>query len=137
MNTKIFSPKKIYVDKSPIHGFGVFASEKIIVGELIEECPILSLPLKLGEYSGLMLDYRFNWPSGTFEWEEQVISLGYGSLYNHSETPNAVWKSNYEKRTFEFTCVKEIQPQEEIFVFYGDVSYWNDGRNHIKLIEKS
>jgi len=134
MDNKILSPKKIYVDKSPIHGWGVFASEKIFVGELIEECPILSLPMKFGEVSGLMLDYRFNWPSGTLEWEEQVISLGFGSLYNHSETPNAQWKSNNKKRTFEFTCVRDIEPNEEIFVWYGDVGYWNDGRDHVNLV---
>jgi hypothetical protein len=134
MDNKILVPKKIYVDKSPIHGWGVFALEKIFVGELIEECPILSLPMKFGEVSGLMLDYRFNWPSGTLEWEEQVISLGFGSLYNHSETPNAQWKSNNKKRTFEFTCVRDIEPNEEIFVWYGDVGYWNDGRDHVNLV---
>ena len=134
MDNKILVPKKIYVDKSPIHGWGVFASEKIFVGELIEECPILSLPMKFGEVSGLMLDYRFNWQSGTLEWEEQVISLGFGSLYNHSETPNAQWKSNNKKRTFEFTCVRDIEPNEEIFVWYGDVGYWNDGRDHVNLV---
>jgi len=134
MDNKILAPKKIYVDKSPIHGWGVFALEKIFVGELIEECPILSLPMKFGEVSGLMLDYRFNWPSGTLEWEEQVISLGFGSLYNHSETPNAQWKSNNKKRTFEFTCVRDIEPNEEIFVWYGDVGYWNDGRDHVNLV---
>ena len=134
MDNKILVPKKIYVDKSPIHGWGVFASEKIFVGELIEECTILSLPMKFGEVSGLMLDYRFNWPSGTLEWEEQVISLGFGSLYNHSETPNAQWKSNNKKRTFEFTCVRDIEPNEEIFVWYGDVGYWNDGRDHVNLV---
>jgi len=134
MNTKILSPKKIYVNNSPIHGLGVFASEKIVVGELIEECPILTLPMQFGEKSGLMLDYRFNWPSGTLNWEEQVISLGFGSLYNHSETPNAEWRSNYEKRTFEFICTKDIQVDEEIFIWYGGETYWNDGRDSIQLI---
>jgi len=134
MNTKISSPKKIYVDKSPIHGLGVFASEKIIKGELIEECPILSLPLTFGEKSGLMLNYRFNWPSGTLKWEEQVIALGFGSLYNHSESPNAEWISNNEKRTFEFVCLKDIEEGEEILVWYGDETYWNDGRETTRII---
>jgi len=134
MTNKIFSPKKIYVNKSKIHGLGVFASEKIVTGELIEECPILTLPMKFGDKSGLMLDYRFNWPSGTLDWDEQVISLGFGSLYNHSETPNATWRSNNDKRTFEFICIKDIIPDEEILVWYGGESYWNDGRNSIGLV---
>jgi len=101
MEQYVKTPNKIYVGKSPIHGLGVFASEKILTGELIEECPILSLP----------------------------------SLYNHSESPNAYWFSNYEKRTFSFVSSRDIEPGEEIFVWYGDVNYWNDGRNHISVVE--
>lgn len=120
---------KIYLDKSPVHGWGVFAKEDIFEGEVFEECPILSLPIEKGEVTPLLIDYRFNWPQGT-EWEEQVIALGYGSFYNHSETANAFWVSNLENRTFKFVSNREIKKGEEIFVWYGDVNYWNDGRTH-------
>jgi len=135
MELVITPPKKICVKNSPVHGLGIFATEKIIAGELIEECPILSLPMKFGETSSLFIDYRFNWPSGSSQWEEQVVALGFASLYNHSENPNAYWFSNYEKRTFSFVSSRDIEPGEEIFVWYGDVSYWNDGRNHISVVE--
>ena len=135
MTSQIYPPQKIYVKNSPVHGLGVFASEKINKGEIFEVCPILSLPMKFGEVSPLFIDYRFNWPSGTSEWEEQVISLGFGSLYNHSESPNAYWYSDNETRTFKFASSRDIEPEEEIFVWYGDVSYWNDGRNHISVVE--
>jgi SET domain-containing protein len=135
MEQYVKTPNKIYVGESPIHGLGVFASEKILTGELIEECPILSLPMSFGETSSLLIDYRFNWPSGVNEWVEQVVALGFGSLYNHSESPNAYWYSNYEKRTFSFVSTRDIEPGEEIFVWYGDVNYWNDGRNHISVVE--
>jgi SET domain-containing protein len=135
MTSHIYPPQKIYVKNSPVHGLGVFASEKINKGEIFEVCPILSLPMKFGEVSPLFIDYRFNWPSGTSEWEEQVISLGFGSLYNHSESPNAYWYSDNETRTFKFASSRDIEPEEEIFVWYGDVSYWNDGRNHISVVE--
>jgi hypothetical protein len=135
MELVITPPKKICVKNSPVHGLGIFATEKIIAGELIEECPILSLPMKFGETSSLFIDYRFNWPSGSSQWEEQVVALGFASLYNHSESPNAYWFSNYEKRTFSFVSSRDIEPGEEIFVWYGDVSYWNDGRNHISVVE--
>lgn len=128
----IYNPK-VYVNKSPIHGLGVFAKEFISSGEVFEECPILTLPIQKGELSSLLLDYRFNWPQGT-EPEEQVISLGFGSLYNHSENANAYWKSNFENRTFLFVAHRDIQPNEEIFVWYGDINYWNDGRNNTNII---
>ena len=134
MTSHIYPPQKIYVKNSPVHGLGVFASEKINKGEIFEVCPILSLPMKFGEVSPLFIDYRFNWPSGTSEWEEQVISLGFGSLYNHSESPNAYWFSDNETRTFKFAASRDIEPEEEIFVWYGDVNYWNDGRTSIEVI---
>jgi SET domain-containing protein len=125
-------PTKIYVDKSPVHGWGVFAKDKINQGELIEECIILTLPIQKGDDSNLLTDYRFNFPSG-LEWEEQVVALGFGSLYNHSNTPNAYWYSNNEKRTFCFVSSRDIEVGEEIFTFYGDESYWNDGRTYIDV----
>jgi SET domain-containing protein len=124
---------KIYADKSPIHGWGVFAKEDIMEGEVFEECPILALPIEKGEITPLLIDYRFNYPQGN-EWEEQVLALGYGSLYNHSENANAYWVSDLENRTFKFISNREIKKDEEIFVWYGDVSYWNDGRTHTNVL---
>lgn len=134
MELKIYPPTKIYVKNSPIHGLGVFASEKINKDELFEECLILPLPLKFGDISSLFIDYRFNYPSGTSDWEEQVISLGFGSFYNHNENPNAYWYSDKNTRTFKFVASREINVDEEIFVWYGDVNYWNDGRNHTNVV---
>jgi hypothetical protein len=127
-------PKKIYIDKSPVHGWGVFAKETILEGEVIEECPILTLPIYDGESSPILIDYRFNFPSGSEGWTEQVIPFGYGGLYNHSDTPNANWYSNNEKRTFLFFATKNIEIGEEIFTYYGNESYWNDGRSNINVI---
>jgi SET domain-containing protein len=123
----ISPPTKIYVSESKIHGLGVFASAKISEGEVFEKCPVHDLQIPKGETSPLFLDYRFNWPQG-IDWEQQVVSWGYGSLYNHSDNPNANWRSNLEDRTFEFYATKEIEPGEEILVWYGDDNYWNDGR---------
>ena len=90
--------------------------------------------MKNGEVSPCVIDYRFNWPQGGGSgWEKQVVAGGFGSFYNHSDTANAAWRSNIERNTFEFVATKLIQPDEEIFVWYGDISYWNDGRNHIEV----
>jgi SET domain-containing protein len=128
----IYNPK-VYVDKSPIHGWGVFAKEDIMECEVFEECPVLALPIEKGEVTSLLIDYRFNWPQGN-EWEEQVLVLGFGELYNHSENANAYWISNIENKTFQFISHRKIKKGEEIFVWYGDVNYWNDGRNHTLLV---
>jgi SET domain-containing protein len=124
---------KIYIDKSPVHGWGVFAYINIKEGETIEECPVHPLPITKGESSPLLIDYRFNWPQGT-EWDEQVIAWGYGSLYNHKDPANAYWISDIPNRTFKFIASRDILEGEEIFVWYGDVNYWNDGRNHTQVV---
>ena len=124
---------KIYIDKSPVHGWGVFAKEDITEGEIFEECPVFTLPIKKGEVSSLFIDYRFNWPQGD-EWEEQVLPFGYGGLYNHHENANAYWISNLENKTFQFISHREIKKGDEIFIWYGYVNYWNDGRTHIDVI---
>jgi len=108
---EIFPPKKTVIRESQIHGLGFFCSSPISSGEVIEECPIFKLPINKGESTSLLIDYRFNWPQGT-EWEEQVISWGYGCLYNHSDSANAYWISDIERRTFKFIANRDISPQE-------------------------
>lgn len=130
----IVPPTKIYLDNSPIHGLGVFSSAKIEEGEIFEVCPYLDLEFEKGSNSSILIDYRFNWPQGTSDWEKQVVGLGYSSFYNHSESPNAAWRSNMEKNVFEFYALKEISPGQEIFVWYGGVDYWADGRQNTKVI---
>lgn len=132
---RIYPSNKIYISKSPIHGYGVFADRDILKDEIIEETPILDLGITKGESTGLMIDYRFNWPQGSGgNWEKQVLAWGYGSLYNHSEEPNAYWRSNLERGTFEFVANRNIEAGEEIFVWYGNVEYWQDGRSNKKVI---
>jgi hypothetical protein len=126
-------PKNIYIKKSLLHGIGVFAKNTIKGNEIIEICPIIDMGLSKGELSHILIDYRFNWPQGNVEVEKQVVCAGYGMLYNHSENPNANWRSNLENNTFEFYATRDISPDEEILVWYGDINYWSDGRNNVIL----
>ena len=131
---RLDTPSKIYVDNSPIHGLGVFAKEQILVDEIFEICPVIDMGMKFGESSHILIDYRFNWPQGGSEWTKQVVTAGFGMLYNHSNNANANWRSNFDTNSFEFFATKDINPGDEIFVWYGDMSYWNDGRNHTNII---
>jgi SET domain-containing protein len=128
----IVPPNKIRISNSPIHGLGVFATEIIYEGEIIEICPVIDMCLN-GESSHILIDYRFNWPQGN-DCKTQVVPAGYGMLYNHNSDANALWRSNEENKTFEFFAIKQINPNEEIFTYYGDVNYWNDGRNNTEVV---
>lgn len=125
---EILKHSKIQVKKSPLHGWGVFATENIELGEIFEECPILKLPVKMGETNYTLIDYTYGFPKQNTQ--NHVLSMGYGSFYNHSTTPNADWTDDIKKETFKFFALRKISKGEEILIYYGGDSYWADGRSH-------
>ena len=128
-------PTKIYIDRSPIHGWGVFASEIIEKDEIIEETPYFTLFQKGEEKKDcnkeLLNDYRFLFPA-SIDWKEQVIPFGCGCIYNHSEDSNDYWETDENKGTFKYKAKRKILPGEEICTYYGPASYWNK-RDHINI----
>jgi len=47
------------------------------------------------------------------------LALGYGSLYNHHDNPNANVKLDYTKGIITIAAQQEIDSGNEIFVSYG------------------
>jgi uncharacterized protein len=47
------------------------------------------------------------------------IALGFGSIYNHSYSPNATYKKFIPKQTLKFIALKNIRRGEEITVNYN------------------
>lgn len=113
MKDRLFFNPKIQLRKSNIHGWGVFAKDNIEANEILEEIPYLILPINKGESSSLFIDYRFNFPTGN--WEYQVIPMGFAIYYNHSNIPNAGWYTDEENDIFVFVSNRLIRKDEEIF----------------------
>jgi SET domain-containing protein len=111
----------IYVAPSELHGQGVFAARNIEAGEIIEICPILLFPrAELDAIRKTMLDdYYFDWGD---EGDWYAVCLGYGSLYNHSYTPNAEYGMDFEANTIDFYCIKNIEAGAEILINYNGES---------------
>ena len=108
--------QKITVQQSKvIDGLGVFAEEDIKKGALIEKAPLLLMSMK--EFDLIkrtkLYYYFFEYTNNHF-----AITLGYGSLYNHSYTPNARYYYNYNKE-LEIYAIKNIKKGEEIFFNYN------------------
>jgi hypothetical protein len=108
----------IFVAYSEVHGKGVFAGRDIEEGEVIEVCPIILFPKEelVHMRQTVLDDYYFDWGEKG-EWF--AVCLGYGSLYNHSYTPNAEYGMDFEAQTIDFYCIKPIPAGEEIFVNYN------------------
>lgn len=122
-------PQKIKIKNSQGRGLGVFATEFIGSGEIIETCALLPLTVPFG--SNILSDYRFMYPKHSLT--NYAIALGYGSFYNHSDLPNADWIEHPKWMAFNFVAKRDIVAEEEIFIYYGDEDYWNH-RPHIKKI---
>lgn len=114
----LYRTNKIYVDDSSIHGRGVFASEFIKAGEILEECHFILVPEGLN-YPDILHDHFFSWPKGN---SGLAICLGYGSIFNHSDNDfNADWETDTTKNKFIFFALRDISPGEEILTNYQKI----------------
>lgn len=116
---KIFNSSKLYVAKSkiPNSGRGVFANQNIKKGEIIETCPVIEVSkhdMSNLEESILVTYFFFGKKK-----EISVIALGFGSIYNHTYTPNATYKKKIAEKTMKFIALKNIKKNEEITVNYN------------------
>ncbi len=96
-------------------GRGVFARVLIPEGTVFERVPLLVIPaaeVLEGEDSRVLQDY-------VFEYKKDVaLALGYGSLYNHSYSPNARY-DDAGRQIKEFRALRDIHPGEEITINYN------------------
>ena len=100
------------------YGRGVFALRSFKKGELIEAAPVIAMPQSDRKYikKTKLVEYFYNWGEKK---KDPAICLGYGSLYNHSYSPNAKFTNNLDKFTIDFYALREIQKGEEIMINYN------------------
>lgn len=108
----------ICIQNSPGKGRGVFARRPIGGNELIERAAALIIPA--GEWAGIEKTVLSNyWFSFGFNREHAIIPMGYGALYNHSYTPNAVYEVIDADLVVQFKALRDIPAGEEITVNYN------------------
>ena len=116
----ILPPQKIKVTDIKGKGRGVVATQDIQVGATIEVCPIVFLSKKeidfLKNESDVLRSYYLIQP----ETGKCCVMFGYGSIYNHSLSPNA--EIDYNEKITEnflfFKAIKDIKANEEIVFNY-------------------
>ncbi len=103
-------------------GLGVFATDDISKYTCIEAAPYISFTPALmleweetGLGSHILKNYIFKGPNA-----EHVLSLGYGSIYNHDPEPTAKWEWREKpNKAHLFYAIKDIKKGEEIFIRYN------------------
>ncbi len=96
-------------------GRGVYARRPIKKGEIIETVPVLLIPVEAivdGVKNKWLSKYYYDWGKDML-----AISLGYGSLYNHSYKPNAIYKHGHASITY--IALRNIPTGEEICINYN------------------
>jgi len=103
---------KISIERSPIHGWGVFTIDDIQENTLIIQSPgiILKGPSayiikEIAEYT-----YPFN--------RDVILCFGYASLINSSDEPNVKFEVDIENKIINITTIKNIKSNEEITFKY-------------------
>jgi uncharacterized protein len=109
--------KTIIVKRTPKKGLGVFALKDFKEGEIIESCPALTFDSKGRKIleKTLLSHYIYPWRST----RGAALVFGYGSIYNHSYSPNADWKQNFKTKSMVYRAIKTIKKGEEILINYN------------------
>jgi uncharacterized protein len=106
----------IVIRQTPDKGRGVFAQKQFVKDEIIENAPVIVLPTQQEQFldQTILKDYYYHWADGT-----SALALGFGSLYNHSYTPNARYVRKHAEAIMAFTALRLIEVDEEITVNYN------------------
>jgi uncharacterized protein len=113
----------LFIADAGDNGRGVFTSENIDKGTVIEESPVIVMS---GEErksldQTLLHDYIFEWGGNK---DQCCMALGYVPLYNHSYLANCEYEMDFAKQVIRIKTVRFVKNGEELFINYnGD---WND-----------
>jgi SET domain-containing protein len=99
-------------------GRGVFCTEDLNEGDVIEICPVVVCPPKDTKQldKTTLYHYYFMWGD---DGKSAGLVLGYGAMYNHSYDPNAIYEAYYEDEIFKVIARRHIPANTEITINYN------------------
>lgn len=115
----------IFIAPTDNMGRGVFTSESIEEGTIIETAPVIVMSREERRLldQTLLHDYIFEWGAKK---DQCCMALGYVPVYNHSYRSNCEYEMDFENDTISIKTVRYIKKGEELFINYnGD---WNDSK---------
>ena len=106
----------LYIVSSEEKGRGIYSGLDLSPGDVIELCPVVIIPKHQIQWLDQteLYGYYFLWG----EHGDACIALGYGSLYNHSDFPNAEAINLLNEDMIRIQCVKDIPSGQEITISY-------------------
>jgi SET domain-containing protein len=109
----------LYVAETEHRGRGMFCAEDIQKGTLIEICPLIKIPKNQLQTIDQTILYNYYFLLDEEEYPA-CIALGYGSMYNHAETPNAEVLMDANAKIMYVECIQTINAGDEILISYSN-----------------
>lgn len=108
----------LFIAPSAKGGRGVFSSEKIKAGTVIEISPVLVLSINDRKFieQTKLFNYIFEWGNSR---RKAAIAFGYISMYNHDYDANCSYDMDFDNDLMTLTTVKDIDKGEEIYINYN------------------
>lgn len=113
----------LFVAPTSSMGRGVFSSENIAAGTVVEQSPVIVMSAADRALldQTILHDYIFEWGP---DLDQCCMALGYIPLYNHSFNSNCEYEMDYDYNLIKVTTVRDIVAGEELFINYN--GNWDD-----------
>ncbi|EPY52128.1 histone lysine methyltransferase Set7 [Schizosaccharomyces cryophilus OY26] len=125
MKTISLFDRPLEIRDTETKGRGVFALEHLPAHTCIEISPVLLFQKEQYENHGqytVLNEYTYVWSAG-----RQGLALGLGSMFNHDRCPNVYWKKDEPNRCISYFTLRQVHPNEELCISYGDQLWFDDG----------
>src|SRR5438045_8287368 len=108
----------LYIAPTGSMGRGVFTSENIEKGTMVEKSPVIVISAAERKFldQTLLHDYIFEWGRKK---DQCCMALGYVPVYNHSYRSNCEYEMDFEKEMINIKAVHFIKAGEELFINYN------------------
>lgn len=115
----------LFVSSTVGMGRGIFTSENIEAGTLIELSPVIVMSNEERTLldQTLLHDYIFEWGGSK---KKCCMALGYIPIYNHSYKSNCEYEMDFEQEQIYVKAIRFIKAGEELFINYN--GNWNDSK---------
>lgn len=110
----------LVVAESGNKGRGVFTTENIKSGTVVEVSPVLELTKKERKTveKTKLYHYIFEWGKNL---KKAALALGYVSMYNHSYDANCEYEMDYDANTMTIRTIRPVKKGQELFINYNAV----------------
>ncbi|MBX9785191.1 MAG: SET domain-containing protein-lysine N-methyltransferase [Chitinophagaceae bacterium] len=108
----------LYIDESKGRGRGVFISEQLDAGTVVEIAPVIVMSAgdRLHLDATKLHDYIFEWGEDR---KQCAMALGWIPVYNHSSNANCEYFMDFEEAAMFLKTVRDVQQGEELTINYN------------------